>query len=188
MSRLIIIILLLASFQPAYSASKADICRVITAHDEHFQSAAKRYMSGYHWHWLKAQSCQESLIKATAKSQVGAYGFMQFMPDTWRDMQRQLKLPPILRASAREQIMAGAFYDGQLIASWGAKRTSEDRLYLAFASYNAGLGNLLKAQKACGGCSDYQGIINRLKSVTGQHSKETIGYVVNIKGIFSAWQ
>ena len=107
---LIISISLLVS-DLSFAASKADICRVITAHDEHFQTAAKRYMSGYHWHWLKAQSCQESLIKATAKSQVGAYGFMQFMPGTWRDMQKQLKVPPLLRASARDQIQAGAFYN-----------------------------------------------------------------------------
>lgn len=181
------LILLLASCSPSYAASKADICAVITAHDEHFQSAAKRYMSGYDWRYLKAQSCQESLIKATAKSPVGAYGFMQFMPATWRDMQRQLKVPPLMRASAREQIQAGAFYMGQLIASWASKRTAEDRLYLALASYNAGIGNLLKAQKACGGCSDYQGIISRLVKVTGHHSKETIGYVVSIKGIFVVW-
>lgn len=183
------LILILASCQPSYAASKADICAAITAHDEHFQAAAKRYMTGYHWHWLKAQSCQESLIKATAKSQVGAYGFMQFMPATWRDMQKQLKVPPLLQASARDQIDAGAFYMGQLTASWAAKRTANDRLKLALASYNAGIGNLLKAQKKCDGCSDYAGIIRQLPAVTGdKNSRETIGYSINIFGIFEIWR
>ena len=187
----LVLALLLSSCAPAYAGAienAAKHCAAITQYDTYFQSASKRYLQ-HDWRYLKAQSCQESKIKPSAKSPVGAYGFMQFMPATWRDMQKQLKVPPLLQASARDQIDAGAFYMGQLTASWAAKRTANDRLKLALASYNAGIGNLLKAQKKCGGCSDYAGIIRQLPAVTGdKNSRETIGYSINIFGIFEIWR
>lgn len=183
--------LALSSCAPAHAGqldNAARHCGAITQFDGYFESASKRYLQS-DWRYLKAQSCQESKIRPSARSPVGAYGFMQFMPGTWRDMQKQLKVPPLLRASAKDQIDAGAFYMGQLTASWGAKRTAEDRLKLALASYNAGIGNLLKAQKKCGGCSDYAGIIKQLPLVTGdKNSRETIGYSINIFGIYQLWQ
>jgi len=48
------------------------------------------------------------------------------------------------------------------------------------ASYNAGMGNLLKAQKKVGGKLLYKEIIQGLPEVTGKHSKETIDYVQKI--------
>lgn len=183
--------LALSSCAPAHAGqleNAAKHCAEIIQYDGYFQSATKRYLQT-DWRYLKAQSCQESKIKPSAKSPVGAYGFMQFMPATWRDMQKQLKVPPLLQASAKDQIDAGAFYMGQLTASWGAKRTVDDRLKLALASYNAGIGNLLKAQKKCGGCADYAGIIRQLPAVTGdKNSRETIGYSINIFGIYQLWQ
>lgn len=191
MTHPILLALLLSSCAPAYAGAienAAKHCAAITQYDTYFQSATKRYLQ-HDWRYLKAQSCQESKIKPSAKSPVGAYGFMQFMPGTWRDMQKQLKAPPLLQASAKDQIEAGAFYMGQLYASWGAKRTATDRLKLALASYNAGIGNLLNAQKKCGGCADYAGIIVRLPEVTGErNAKETTGYSINIFGIFDFWR
>lgn len=60
---------------------------------------------------------------------------------------------------------------------WSSPRPETDRHSLAMASYNAGFGNLLKAQSACGGGVLYSEIIACLPDVTGHHSKETIGYV-----------
>ena len=77
---------------------------------------------------------------------------------------------------------------GQMLASWSAPRPADDRLKLALASYNAGIGNLLKAQKKCGGCSDYAGIIRQLHEVTGpKNAEETTRYSINIFGIYAAW-
>lgn len=53
---------------------------------------------------------------------------------------------------------------------------------IAAASYNAGAGHLIKAQKLCGGGNLYRVIIPCLPQVTGHHSMETIGYVENIIG------
>ena len=56
-----------------------------------------------------------------------------------------------------------------------------DRHSLALASYNAGLGNVLKAQKAGGGSLYYTPMIKALPSVTGKkNSKETTDYVNRI--------
>jgi membrane-bound lytic murein transglycosylase F len=55
-----------------------------------------------------------------------------------------------------------------------------DRFKLSAASYNAGIGNLLKAQNHCNNARLYDDVIPCLPRVTGRHSKETIGYVQNI--------
>ena len=76
--------------------------------------------------------------------------------------------------------MTGAYYMAYLIGSWYVDRPEVDRHCLAMASYNAGLGNILKAQKLAGGPSLYAPIIKKLPDVTGDHSRETISYVGKI--------
>ena len=53
---------------------------------------------------------------------------------------------------------------------------------LAAASYNAGAGHLIKAQRLCDGRNLYREIIPCLPQVTGRHSAETIDYVQKIIG------
>lgn len=77
-------------------------------------------------------------------------------------------------------IEAGAYYMAKLRRQWSAPRPQTDRHKLAAASYNAGLGHLLSAQKACGGPNLYNDIIRCLPRVTGRHSEETITYVQRI--------
>lgn len=57
-----------------------------------------------------------------------------------------------------------------------------DRMMISMASYNAGAGHLIKAQRICGGGNLYKQIIPCLPQVTGRHSKETIDYVEQIIG------
>lgn len=65
--------------------------------------------------------------------------------------------------------------------TWSSPRPNIDRLELAQASYNAGAGNIIKAQKECGGKVLYEDIIECLPQVTGHHSKETITYIKMIR-------
>jgi len=68
----------------------------------------------------------------------------------------------------------------RLARAWSSPRPIIDRWDLARASYNAGMGNLLKAQKAAGGATRYADIISALPQITGHHSKETTTYVKRI--------
>lgn len=132
------------------------------------------------WYWAKAQLLAESGLNPVAVSHVGAMGLGQFMPDTWTDMEQQLKF----RGSAFNpylNIQASAYYMSKLRAQFKQHRPERDRHSLALAAYNAGLGNVLKAQKLGGGSLYYTPMIKALPSVTGQkHSKETRDYVNRI--------
>lgn len=150
-------------------------------YDALFEAYASAYLPGVDWQLLKAQCYQESLLQPRAISPVGARGLCQFMPATWRDMQRQLGISagPFNEAA---NIRAAAYYMRQLRNGWSSPRPERDRHNLAMASYNAGFGNLLKAQAECGNPALYDQIIICLPDITGHHSQETITYVVRIWG------
>lgn len=151
--------------------------------DVDIEQAVARWWPPYqecHWLWLKAQLYQESLLDPTAVSPVGAAGLGQFMPGTWDDVSRRLGFEGVSRHSARHSIMAAAYYMRSLRNGWSSPRPEIDRMDLARASYNAGMGNLLKAQRMAGGATGYAAIIAELHRVTGHHSRETITYNIRI--------
>lgn len=148
-------------------------------YDNYFRKYSERYLPEYHWYWLKAQAIQESLLDPKAKSPAGAQGILQIMPGTWLDETDDLGIiaSPY---NVRINILVGAHYMRKMVRFWKAPRTKHQRLELAQASYNAGAGNILKAQGRCGGAK-WCRIRQCLKSVTGtDNSKETIGYVARI--------
>jgi hypothetical protein len=96
----------------------------------------------------------------------------------------------------RRQERAAALRRGLAIDAWGietarlerawkAPRPDEDRWSLVESSYNAGIGWILKAQALCDNASLWDGIMKCLPAVTGEHSKETIGYTLRIRRIWS---
>jgi soluble lytic murein transglycosylase-like protein len=127
---------------------------------------------------LKAQCYQESLLNPLAVSHVGAYGLCQFMPRTAADVSRKLGVSTEEFWLPAVSIRAAGYYMGNLMRSWKAERPFLDRIKLSQASYNAGIGNVLKAQSYCDNARLYDEIIPCLPKVTGKrNSKETIGYV-----------
>lgn len=153
--------------------------------DEHFRRAAELHMPQTDWRWIKAQAFQESRFDPQAVSPVGAQGIMQIMPGTWGDLVKQGKASgdPF---NAEDSIDAGVWYLSSLYSQWTAPRPAIDRLALSFASYNAGLGNILSAQRNAGGANSYNKIIKGLKAVTGpNNSHETITYVNRIFGYYN---
>lgn len=128
----------------------------------------------------QAQLYQESLCDAGAVSPVGARGLAQFMPGTWREVAGQLAIPA---ASPHDElaIEAGAFYMARLTGIWTARRDPHERHRLAQASYNAGAGNILRAQSTCARHEEphhlWGEIRECLPGVTGRHARETINYV-----------
>lgn len=153
-------------------------------YDEEIKEAAAIYLPGVDWRLWKAQLYQESRLDPNAVSPVGAKGLAQFMPGTWADVSRHLDMEGVSPLVAEPAIHAGAYYMRQLRNSWSSPRPEKDRHFLAAASYNAGLGNLLKAQKACNMAILLDEIMACLPQITGHHSKETITYVERIQRWF----
>jgi soluble lytic murein transglycosylase-like protein len=150
-------------------------------YDGLIKSATAQWMPGVDWKLWKAQLFQESRLDPNARSPVGAEGLAQFMPGTWKDVTKALGWELVDRRLAAPSIEAGAYYMRKLRVAWHAPRSEVDRHNLAMASYNAGLGNILKAQKLCGGLSPYSSIIACLPEVTGPHADETLSYVPRIR-------
>lgn len=136
--------------------------------------------------FLIAQAVQESRFDAKAVSPAGAVGIAQFMKPTAEQMAKELKPKLALfkngfdRENPTQSIWAQVYYMNKLFRVWDLGRTDEERLKLAFASYNAGIRNILKAQKKSGDKKFWNEIKLSLSSVTGKNSRETITYVDNI--------
>ena len=161
----------------------ADAGMISKRYDKLIKSSVRQWWPRHEfadWRFWKAQLYQESLLDPDAVSPVGARGLAQFMPGTWADISKQLGFGLVSPHVARYSIFAGAYYMAKLRRGWSSPRPEEDRWDLARASYNAGFGNLLKAQKEAGGAVLYADIIKALPQVTGRHSKETVTYVKRI--------
>ena len=156
-------------------------------YDDLIRESVDDYWSDYpYWHAWKAQLYQESWLRSDVVSPVGAAGVAQFMPGTWQDVRTRMGLSALASPHvAKYAIPAGAYYMRQLRRQWRSPRPLKDRNQLAQASYNAGLGNLLDAQKACrredGTLPNlYLDIEACLPQITGHHSEETMTYVRRI--------
>lgn len=154
----------------------------VTTYDAHLERAALRWMPEHDWRWLRAQCFQESRFRSTAISPAGARGLCQFMPGTWADAGRALGVRNVF--DPRENAWAAGWYMRRQLNGWIWDRTDMQRLQLAQASYNAGRGNILAAQRICGSPRTWDEISPCLHRVTGHHSAETIGYVRQIQTWF----
>lgn len=159
-------------------------------YDHLFSKWGKRWFGqAVDWKWFAAQARAESSLDPEAVSPVGARGLMQIMPGTSRELAARLGLPdrPL---DPRTAVAMGIYYDRRLWDFWSAPRPELARLRLALASYNAGPGNILKAQRlaqAAGrGGALWLDVAEFLPEITGHHSKETIGYVSRIERLFRA--
>lgn len=162
---------------PSWSVTFSD------RYDSDIKAAVERWWPDFpDWRYWKAQLYQESRLDPAAVSPVGARGLCQAMPKTWSDLQRQLGWRDVSPHSAKHCIFAGAYMMRQLRKQWKSQRPALDRQFLAAASYNAGLRNILDAQSLCGGKILYSDIIPCLIRVTGlRNSTETVTYVERIK-------
>ncbi|MDN5938126.1 MAG: transglycosylase SLT domain-containing protein [Salinisphaera sp.] len=149
---------------------------------DRFERAARRYLPAADAAWgyavLVGQCYQESLLDPAAVSAVGAQGLCQFMPATWAGVAARMDVPRHATAfMPRYAIPAAASYMHRLRAGWSSPRPEWDRHTLALASYNAGFGSLLAAQRASGGAVMACPILSALPQITGQHARETRTYV-----------
>ena len=106
----------------------------LSAFDELFKmSALKR---NWDWRFLASIAYQESRYNPDARGFGGAYGMMQFMPNTGPSFDVYPDSPPAV------QIDAGMRYIDMLYNSWKKIESREQRLKFTLASYNAGKGHV----------------------------------------------
>lgn len=159
-----------------------------TLYDVSIRKWSSVYTPDYPWCWNKAQIKAESAFRVDAVSPVGAKGLGQFMPATWKQMVRELNMDSGSDAfNPALNIQATTYYMAKLRANFKAPRPEWDKHSLAMASYNAGLGNILKAQAYTGSLM-YTPMIANLPKVTGHHSKETRDYVNRIWGYIAEYE
>ena len=181
----LLLALIAAGVMSANQAKASDRLH-ITDYDAHIERGALRWIPEYDWTWLRAQCYQESRFRPRAVSPAGARGLCQFMPGTWADASRAIGVRDVY--SARENAYAAGWYMRRMAAIWTSERTEYERLELAQASYNAGAGNIIQAQRVCDGARNWQLIRTCLPEVTGHHSAETIQYVERIAHWFEIQQ
>ena len=165
---------------PAPPLSSAD------RYDNHFIKWTKTYFARLvEWQWFKAQAMAESSLNPEAVSPAGALGLMQIMPATGEEIAGWLGTEARFLDPAWS-IQAGIYYDRQLWEKWTSPRPPLERLRWTFASYNAGFGNILKAQKKVRDCDSlkWSCTIRFLPEVTGSHALETENYVERIERYF----
>lgn len=180
--------MILLSLDPVYAFDRYN---QVTKYDKYFSKYSKRYFGpNFDWHHFKAQAIAESRLKAAATSRVGAVGVMQIMPKTFEEIVHKHPMIKGTREQPRWNIAAGIYYDRKLWKLWKAERSFQDRLDFMLGSYNAGRGNILRAQKI----AEKQGLNPNLwksiepvlSEITGKRSKETIDYIrkiTMIKGV-----
>ena len=135
---------------------------------------------------LAAQGYQESRLQQEARSPVGAIGVMQIMPATGGDLRVGdiHQLEPNIHAGAKymDQLMTIFFKDAQF--------DEYNRPLFAFASYNAGPGNISKMRKM----AEKQGLnpnewFNNVELVVERRiGIETTTYVRNIYKYYVAYK
>jgi hypothetical protein len=158
-----------------------------TAYDNLFAGAAAKYCPQIGPVKLKAQCCRESgLDPDVTNARTGAAGIAQFMPATWPEVRDACGFAHDASPyNPLFAIPAQAFYMNLLWNEWhSSPRTARDRWCLALASYDAGLGHLLDAQKKSGGTLSFDRIIGALPQVF-DGAAETIEYVAAIEKIYS---
>jgi membrane-bound lytic murein transglycosylase MltF len=149
-----------------------------------FRKYGERY--GFDPLMLAAQGYQESQLNQQAKSHVGAVGVMQIMPATGAE----LKVGDI--RVTESNIHAGAKYMDQLMTRYfkDADFSPTNRALFAFASYNAGPGNIAKMRKE----AEKRGLdpnkwFNNVELVTAEKiGIETTTYVRNIFKYYTSYK
>jgi soluble lytic murein transglycosylase-like protein len=149
------------------------------------ERSANTFMPSVDWRLWRAQIKAESAFKPNAVSPVGAQGLAQIMPATFKEIAEKSGI----KGSAFDpevNLMSGAFYMARMRNTFKSPRPDFERHNLAMASYNAGAGNIIKAQRLAGNPAEWQPVAEQLHLVTGKHAKETRDYVTKIRAFHRA--
>ena len=158
-----------------------------TRYDELFQRfSAEFFGPEFDWTWFRCQAIAESALDPNAVSSCGAVGLMQLMPGTYGDMTRNLGLPvgphqAALITDPETNVRCGIAYDKRCWDIMKQERGIE-RLRFMLAAYNAGPGNIIRAQQLAARPNYWWALAAVLHRVTGpDNAQQTIQYVRRIE-------
>jgi membrane-bound lytic murein transglycosylase MltF len=140
----------------------------------------RKYGAKYNLDWMlmAAQGFQESRLDQQARSQVGAIGVMQVMPDTGKE----LNVGDIHQIDAN--IHAGVKYIRFMIDKFYEAEPMDDlnKVLFAFAAYNCGPGRIrqLRRLAAARGLDENVWFDNVERVAAEKIGRETVTYVSNI--------
>lgn len=108
-----------------------------------FDALFKNAAQAYNWDWkvLAAVAFKESRFNPNARGFGGAYGLMQFMPNTGP------RFGVFPESSPEVQIKGGMRYLNAMSKRWANISDEQTRLQFTLASYNAGLSHIEDAQR-----------------------------------------
>lgn len=165
--------------------------------DDLFKAAAKKY--GWDWKILAAIAFKESRFNPNARGFGGAYGMMQFMPNTGPGF-------GVYPGSSPEvQINGGMRLLHQTYNKWKDVPDHEQRLKFTLASYNAGPCHIEDAQNLAratglnpliwdGNVEEMVRHLDDPKYYRSEHVRcgayrgHAISYVMKVFAIYSAWK
>ena len=111
----------------------------ISVFDEYFKEATQKY--GWDWRLLASVAYQESKFNPDVVGFGGSYGMMQFMPEVGPAYGVYPDSPP------KVQITGGMNKLYKDFQNWKSIPDETQRVKFALASYNAGQGHILDAQR-----------------------------------------
>ena len=144
----------LSSEVHATHPSSCEVPRVGKAYKVMLYAAVHKHWSperAPYWCWGMAQLHAESGFDSQAVSPAGARGLAQFMPAT----ALEVGIDPWDTAQA---IDGYARYMETLSTVWHSPRPERRRIELAAASYNAGAGTIIRAQRMAHGAREWDGM------------------------------
>ena len=180
----LLVLLLVVQCHSAFAADASSrLTKASDSYDKHFRKYTKRYFGpAFNWQWFKAQGIAESNLKPDIKSQAGAIGVMQILPRTYAEIQK--KNPHFKDIRDPEwNIAAGIYYDRELYRKWRERLPDQERLLLAFASYNAGYVRIRRAYKRA---EAKEGNPESWQHIKGFVPGETRHYVSKIQSLIDA--
>jgi membrane-bound lytic murein transglycosylase F len=142
--------------------------------EANIKAAAEKY--NLDWQLIAAVGYQESHWIPNAESPTGVRGFMMLTPNTAKDLGVQNLEDP------KQSIFGGAKYLRYLMDTLADTIQGEDRLYMALAAYNQGIGHLADARaltrKLKGDPNSWQDVSKAFPLLAKEqyYSKATHGY------------
>ncbi len=123
---------------------------VINSYEKTIKKHSNRY--GFDWRLILAVMNQESRFRVRAVSHRGAYGLMQIMPTTGRDLSNALGIEGV--SNPKDNIAGGVYYLWRLYNLFESDDNSlfsglhdDDRIRLTLAAYNGGPSRVRDAQR-----------------------------------------